>query len=421
MQSHIRKFAWFGLASLLVLSLTVGAVLAHEGRPVGDYRFIVGWLEEPAYEGARNAVSVRVNKVITVDAHDQSDGHHQETPTPQSAEAGHDRPEEEHEPEEHQHGAQTVEAQSEMSFNIRVEPDTIKGANLFLANIKGFAFTPENVDGDHVAGEGHAHVYVNGVKVGRLYGDAMKLEQMAEGENAVRVALNSNDHAEYTWNGKTVEATAVIVIAEGMGGEGYGDHTSDGDGDSHDHDGDAHEGQSSVLPAQGDAKPVASMTGQHDGEAVPVDGLEGSIQVEVIHAASGAKKTLELTAVYGEPGHYVAPLIPTASGVYEFRVFGNIEGTAIDETFASEGGGGGFDDIQSSAGLQFPEELPELREIESGVRGALNTAQQAQDAALAAQQQGGGNTLAIVALIVGVAGVVLGIGGVFVALRRRGP
>ena len=408
MQSHIRKYAWLGLASLLVLSLTVGAALAHEGRPVGDYRFIVGWLEEPAYEGARNAVSVRVNKVITADAHDRSDGHHQETPTPQSAEASH---EEEHEPEEHQHGAQTVEAQSEMSFNIRVEPDTIKGANLFLTNVKGFTFTPENVDGDHVAGEGHAHVYVNGVKVGRLYGDAMKLEQMAEGENTVRVALNSNNHAEYTWNGKKVEATAVIVIAEGMGGEGYGD------GDT----GDAHDGQSSALPPQGDTKPMAGMTGQHDGEAVPVEGLEGSIRVEVIHATSGAKKTLELTAVYGEPGHYAAPLIPTASGVYEFRVFGNIEGIAIDETFASEGGGGGFDDIQSSAGLQFPEELPELREIESGVRGALNTAQQAQDAALSAQQQGGDNTLAIVALIVGAAGVVLGIGGVFVALRRRGP
>lgn len=42
MQSRIRKFVWPALASLLVLSLTLGAVLAHEGRPVGDYRFIVG-------------------------------------------------------------------------------------------------------------------------------------------------------------------------------------------------------------------------------------------------------------------------------------------------------------------------------------------------------------------------------------------
>ena len=116
-------------------------------------------------------------------------------------------------------------------------------------------------------------------------------------------------------------------------------------------------------------------------------------------------------------------MIPTAAGVYEFRVFGNIEGMAVDETFVSRGGGGGFDDIRTSADLQFPEQLPELREIESGVRGALDTAQQAQDAALAAQQDSG-NTLAVVALIVGIVGMAIA-GITFVALAvlpalRRG-
>ncbi len=48
MHWHFRKAAWLMAASLLVLGLTIGAVLAHEGRPAGDYRLIVGWLEEPA-------------------------------------------------------------------------------------------------------------------------------------------------------------------------------------------------------------------------------------------------------------------------------------------------------------------------------------------------------------------------------------
>ena len=92
----------------------------------------------------------------------------------------------------------------------------------------------------------------------------------------------------------------------------------------------------------------------------------------------------------------------------------------IDETFVSAGAGGDFDDVQTSADLQFPVQLPELREVESGVRGAIQTAQEAQDAALAAQADGGsGNTLAIVALIVGVVGALLGASGIFFGIRAR--
>ena len=263
MQKHFRKSVWLAVASLAALSLTIGTILAHEGRPVGDYRFIVGWLEEPAYEGARNAVSVTISKVM------EGEGHHDE---------------------------------------------------------------------DDSGSEGH------------------------EGEE------------------------------------------------------DSNGGHSSLTPSV--PKVLASVAGEGHEQTTPVEDLEGSIQVEVTHMATGAQRTMDLVAVFGEPGHYVAHLIPTASGVYEFRVFGSVEGTAIDETFASMGGGGGFDDIRSSAGLHFPEELPELREIESGVRGALQTAQQAQDAALAAQESGG-SALAIVALIVGIVGVVFGIGGAMLGLRAR--
>ena len=176
--------------------------------------------------------------------------------------------------------------------------------------------------------------------------------------------------------------------------------------------------QSSVIPmSSGSGKPLASMAGQDAGVAVPVEGLEQTLQVEVTHVASGASRILGLQAAWGDPGHYVAGLIPTAAGVYEFRVFGSIEGMAVDETFVSQGGGGGFDDIGTSADIQFPVQLPELREIESGVRGAIQTARQAQDAALASQQSSSGNALSIVALIVGIVGAVLGVGGIFFGLR----
>lgn len=276
MQRHFRRFAWLAWASLLIMSLALTAALAHEGRPVGDYRFVVGWLVEPAYEGSDNAVSVRVTKVMEAE-----------------------------------------------------EPQA----------------TP-----------------------------AMSHEEREESEDS--------------------------------GHHGNGDSDSNG-----------------LLPAPGPSMTMASMAGQHHEQTAPVEGLEESLQVEVTHVPTGAATTRELLAVFGDPGHYVAAMIPTATGVYEFRVFGTIEGNPIDETFLSAGGGGGFDDIRSSAGLQFPVQLPEIREIESGARGALAAAQEAQDTALAAQtaaqEAQGGNALVIAALVIGIVGAVLGAGGIIIGLRGR--
>ena len=637
MHWDFRKIAWLAIATAVVLSLTLGAILAHEGRPVGDYRLIVGWMEEPAYEGSQNAVSIRVNKIVEGEAAESESesggadhgapGHHEEDPegTPamsheeqesgeseghhgtedsdggqsgghhggeqegdgdeagegqghngtedsgekqngmasmtQGADGHHDgaveaanamsvsveavadsvsginvhvmplgftfAPESvngenvdgegharvyvdgvkisrvytpwlylgevepgEHEirvilnanshgeytygdekveatthitvpePHGHSHAPETVEVDSGVSVTLRVETDAIEGGNLFVES-SGFTFAPQNAGGNHVAGQGHAHVYVNGVKVGRLYGNALQLGKLAVGENKVRVTLNANDHAAYTHNGAAIEVAVAIDIPEELGGAGYGNPPSTGDKGSDktdadvDHmegepqncdpsgeengmvekDGDSHEdshqskendsdGQSSVVLPQGGGKPLASVAGQGEEVAVPVEGLEGSLQVEVTHVSSGVSRTFDLQAAWGEPGHYVAGLIPTASGVYEFRFFGTIDGLPIDETFVSQGGGGDFDDVRSSAELQFPVQLPEIREIESGARGALSTAQEAQQAAIAAQAaagsaQGGGNVLAIVALIIGIVGAIAGGGGLYIALRVR--
>ena len=51
-------------AVLAALILVTGAVFAHEGREVGEYRLTVGWTEEPAYEGMMNGVHVRVTRLV---------------------------------------------------------------------------------------------------------------------------------------------------------------------------------------------------------------------------------------------------------------------------------------------------------------------------------------------------------------------
>ena len=49
-----------------------GTVMAHEGRDVGDYNFVVGFINEPAIEGVINGVSIRVTGPKASE-HDHSD------------------------------------------------------------------------------------------------------------------------------------------------------------------------------------------------------------------------------------------------------------------------------------------------------------------------------------------------------------
>ena len=51
----------------------------------------------------------------------------------------------------------------------------------------------ERSGGDHVAGEGHAHVYVDGEKIARLYGPWLHIPSLSPGA-VVEVTLNANDH-----------------------------------------------------------------------------------------------------------------------------------------------------------------------------------------------------------------------------------
>lgn len=73
----------------------------------------------------------------------------------------------------------------------------------------------------------------------------------------------------------------------------------------------------------------------------PVEGLQDSLQWEITHVPSGVTRTLKLRTIFNDPGHYTADLIPTASGVYRFRIFGAVEGAQVNEIFVSRGGGEG--------------------------------------------------------------------------------
>jgi hypothetical protein len=75
---------------------------------------------------------------------------------------------------------------------------------------QNFRFAPENASTADILGEGHAHVYINGEKLGRLYANWIHLPSLPEGDVEVKVSLNGNSHSPLMVGGVPVEAKLII-------------------------------------------------------------------------------------------------------------------------------------------------------------------------------------------------------------------
>jgi hypothetical protein len=163
-----------------------------------------------------------------------------------------------------------------------------------------------------------------------------------------------------------------------------------------------------VEPAfEGQKNGVELRVSEGEGEAaVPVDGLQETLQVEVTHLESEISQVMPLRAVFGTPGRYTNDWIPSSPGVYRFRFFGAIGDLAVDETF--ESGPDTFGSVEPAAELYFPEAAPAMRELEGATRGAQEAADEALGLALDVSERAG--TLLILAagaLLLAVAALVV--------------
>ncbi|MCY3833628.1 MAG: hypothetical protein OXG85_11470 [Chloroflexi bacterium] len=77
------------------------------------------------------------------------------------------------------------------------------GYNLQLQT-NNFIFTPQNIDMAPVRGEGHAHLYVDGVKLARLYGEWHHLSTLPPDAEALAVTLYANNHQAFAVNGEII-------------------------------------------------------------------------------------------------------------------------------------------------------------------------------------------------------------------------
>lgn len=130
----------------------------------------------------------------------------------------------------------------------------------------------------------------------------------------------------------------------------------------------------------------------------PVEGLAETLEAEVTY--EDQERSLPISPRFGEPGWYQSVFFPTAAGPYTFHIFGEIDGTAFDESFSS--GEDTFGEVEVVGGGQFPVVLPAAGDV----------ARDAQAGAEAA-------TTATIALVLGGAGLLVGLVAIGLSLARR--
>ena len=98
------------------------------------------------------------------------------------------------------------------SVNHLVFPDAMDGYNVQIMT-QNFKFTPASINRAVVENEGHAHIYVNGEKIARVYSNWYHLstDLFKSGVNLVSVTLNANDHSEWAVNNETIASTVRVI------------------------------------------------------------------------------------------------------------------------------------------------------------------------------------------------------------------
>ncbi len=111
----------------------------------------------------------------------------------------------------HHHSQLDVSNLSEKpKVELTVTKDAASGWNIH-AKTTNFRFAPEHVNNQHITGEGHAHLYVDGKKITRLYSEWFHLGNLSQGSHLIKVSLNANDHSALVLNGKTVSSEVEVT------------------------------------------------------------------------------------------------------------------------------------------------------------------------------------------------------------------
>ena len=97
------------------------------------------------------------------------------------------------------------------SINLEIYEDNMDGYNLFI-KLENFILTPMDVGKKNKSNSGHIHLYVNDIKIGRVYSNWFHIpgRYFNLKENIIRITLNSNLHDSFAINGNPIESEIKV-------------------------------------------------------------------------------------------------------------------------------------------------------------------------------------------------------------------
>lgn len=82
-------------------------------------------------------------------------------------------------------------------------------------SVENLELIPINPPTEHKPGQGHLHLYVDGVSVEMLHETSYVVNGLKKGLHDFRVTISTNDHREYYVDGKAISDSISIEIEEG--------------------------------------------------------------------------------------------------------------------------------------------------------------------------------------------------------------
>jgi hypothetical protein len=153
-------------------------------------------------------------------------------------------------------------------------------------------------------------------------------------------------------------------------------------------------------------------------DAGPIADVGDALKVEVSFGSQKAGP-LPLAPAFGSPGEYRSNMVPTRPGAYTFRFVGTVRGQQIDQSFTSSDKT--FDSPKDATEIQFPAKDPNPAQL-AGRLDRLDPRIEEVGTAVGADAHDA-KSAANRATLIGLAGLLVGLGGLGVAIagRRRDP
>lgn len=109
------------------------------------------------------------------------------------------------------HPGNKVEAEKPYPIiKLKLIKDNIDGYNLSI-DLDNFTLAPEQVGRKNKPNTGHLYLYVNDIKIARIYSNWIHIpgRYFSLKENYIKVTLNANMHDEFTIDGNPIQANII--------------------------------------------------------------------------------------------------------------------------------------------------------------------------------------------------------------------